>query len=155
MQIMQKRSALFLVFNLVLFAGFSQAQQRAEDSEENTYQVSLDSSRFYKKTNIAKSIDFIAQAISSLGKNPDKKELAQALTNLGEVYQYHRQYDLAISNFKDAQEANRTFRTALLLGNAYIQTRDYINAAAELHCNADCTERAAIWSEPGCLMHPL
>lgn len=133
MQIMQKRSALFLVFYLVLFAGFPQAQKRAEDTDENTYQVYLDSAKFHKKTNIAKSIDFIAQAISSLGKNPDKKELGLALTNLGEVYQYHRQYDLAISNFKDAQEANKTFATALLLGNAYIQTRDYSNAAAELH----------------------
>ncbi|UCD59901.1 MAG: tetratricopeptide repeat protein [Flavobacteriaceae bacterium] len=133
MQIMQKRNALFLVFYLVLFTGFSQTQQRAEDSEENTYQISLDSAKFYKKTNIARSIDFIVQAISSLGQNPDKNELALALTNLGEVYQYHRQYDLAISNFKDAQEANKTFRTALLLGNAYLQTRDYKNAASELH----------------------
>ena len=49
------------------------------------------------------------------------------------MYQYHRQYDLAISNFKDAQEANKTSKTALLLGKAYIQTRDYKNAAEVLH----------------------
>ncbi|MBT8182658.1 MAG: histidine kinase, partial [Eudoraea sp.] len=72
-------------------------------------------------------------AIGSLGKNPDQKELALVLTNLGEVYQYHRQYDLAISNFKDAQEANKTSRTALLLGKAYIQTGNYNNAAGVLH----------------------
>ncbi|WP_297690942.1 histidine kinase [uncultured Eudoraea sp.] len=126
---MQKNRILFLVFNLVLFMGFSQTQKRTEDS----YRVSLDSAKFYKKGDIAKSIDFIAQAIGSLGKNPEKKELALALTNLGEVYEYHRQYDLAISNFKDAQEAYKTFRTALLLGKAYIQTRDYKNAASELH----------------------
>ncbi|NNL01121.1 MAG: histidine kinase [Eudoraea sp.] len=133
MQIMQKNRILFLVFNLVLFVGLSQTQKRTEDSDENSYRVYLDSAKFYKKGEIAKSIDFIAQAIGSLGKNPDKKELALALSNLGEVYQYHRQYDLAISNFKDAQEANKTSKTALLLGKAYIQTRDYKNAAEVLH----------------------
>lgn len=133
MQIMQKSSTLFLVFYLFFFSGFSQAQKRTENPDENSYQVYLDSARFYKNNNIAKSIDFIAQAIGSLGKNPEKKELALALTNLGEVYEYHRQYDLAISNFTDAQQAYKTFRTALLLGKAYIQTRDYKNAASELH----------------------
>jgi len=130
---MQKYRILFLIFNFVLFVGFAQSQKRAEDSDKNSYQVYLDSAKFYKKGDIAKSIDFIAQAIGSLGKNPDKKELALALSNLGEVYQYHRQYDLAISNFKDAQEANKTSRTALLLGKAYIQTGDYNNAAEVLH----------------------
>ncbi len=130
---MQKNRYLFLVFCLVLFAGFSQPQKRTEDTDENTYQVYLDSANFYKKADIAKSIDFIAQAIGSLGKNPDKMELALALTNLGEVYQYHKQTDLAISNFKDAQEAYKTSRTSLLLGKAYISSRDYKNAAEVLH----------------------
>ncbi|MBT8293384.1 MAG: tetratricopeptide repeat protein, partial [Eudoraea sp.] len=133
MQIMQKYRILFLVFNLVLFVGFSQSQKRTEDTDENSYQVNLDSAKFYKKGDIAKSIDFIAQAIGSLGKNPDQKELALVLTNLGEVYQYHRQYDLAISNYTDAQEANKTSRTALLLGKTYIQTGDYNKAAEVLH----------------------
>jgi tetratricopeptide (TPR) repeat protein len=133
MQIMLKNRILFLVFNLVLFVGFSQSQKRTEDSDLNSYRVYLDSAKFYKKGDIAKSIDFIAQAIGSLGKNPGKKELALALSNLGEVYQYHRQYDLAISNFKDAQEANKTSRTALLLGKAYIQTGNFNSAAEVLH----------------------
>ena len=136
---MQKNRCLFMVFSLILFTGFSQSQKKAKDSEQEsgarvtTYRVNLDSANFYKKTDIAKSIDFIAQAIGSLGQNATKQELALALTNLGEVYQYHKQYDLAISNFKDAQEAYKTSRTTLLLGKAYIQTKDYKNAAAELH----------------------
>jgi len=130
---MQKKSILFLVFNLVLFVGFSQSQKRPEDSDVNSFQVYLDSAKFYKKVDIAKSIDFIAQAIGSLGENPDKKELALALTNLGEVYQYYKQSDLAIANFKDAQEVNKSSRTALLLGKAYIQSGDYKNAAEVLH----------------------
>ncbi|MGB5480907.1 MAG: histidine kinase [Eudoraea sp.] len=130
---MQKKRYLFMAFYFVLFVGYSQPQKKAEDSGETSYLVYLDSAQFYKKANIAKSIDFIAQAIGSLGKNPGKKELALALTYLGEVYQYHKQYDLAISNYKDAQEAYKTSKTALLLGKAYIQSRDYKNAALVLH----------------------
>jgi len=136
---MQKKRYLFIVFSLILFMGFSQSQKKAEDSEqesanrETAYMVNLDSANFYKKTDIAKSIDFIAQAIGSLGQNANKQELALALSNLGEVYQYHKQYDLAISNFKDAQEVSKTSRTTLLLGKAYIQAKDYKNAAAVLH----------------------
>ncbi|MGB5269930.1 MAG: histidine kinase [Eudoraea sp.] len=130
---MQKKRYLFMAFYLVLFVGYSQPQKKAEDSGETSYLVYLDSAQFYMKANIAKSIDFIAQAIGNLGKNPGKKELALALTYLGEVYQYHKQYDLAISNYMDAQEAYKTSKTALLLGKAYIQSRDYKNAALVLH----------------------
>jgi tetratricopeptide (TPR) repeat protein len=133
MQIMQKKRYLFMAFYLALFVGYSQPQKKAEDSGETSYLVYLDSAQFYKKANIAKSIDFIAQAIGSLGKNPGKKELALALTYLGEVYQYHKQYDLAISNFEDAQEAYKTSKTALLLGKAYLQLQEYENAATVLH----------------------
>ena len=122
-----------MAFYLVLFVGYSQQQKKAEDSGETSYLIYLDSAQFYKKVNIAKSIDFIAQAIGSLGKNPGKKELALALTYLGEVYQYHKQYDLAISNYKDAQEAYKTSKTALLLGKAYLQLQEYENAATVLH----------------------
>jgi len=122
-----------MAFYFVLFVGYSQPQKKAEDSGETSYLVYLDSAQFYKKANIAKSIDFIAQAIGSLGKNPGKKELALALTYLGEVYQYHKQYDLAISNYKDAQEAYKTSKTALLLGKAYLQLQEYENAATVLH----------------------
>ena len=130
---MQKNSYLFMVFCLVLFTGFSQPQKKSADSGETSYSVYLDSAKLYRKANIAKSIDFIAQAIGSLGKNPNKQQLALALTNLGEVYQYHKQFDLAISNYTDAQEAYKTSRTALLLGKACIQSGAYENAAAVLH----------------------
>ncbi len=130
---MKKNRYLFMVFCLVLFTGFSQPQKKAEDSGETSYSVFLDSAKLYRKANIAKSIDFIAQAIGSLGKDPNKQQLALALTNLGEVYQYHKQYDLAISNYTDAQEAYKTSRTALLLGKACIQSGAYENAATVLH----------------------
>ncbi len=96
------------------------------------HQTYLDSANFYKKKNIEKSIDFITQSIAQLGKRSNKKELAASLTTLGEVYKYHNQYDLAITSFKDALEANKTTKTTILLGQAYVLTNDYLNAEATL-----------------------
>ncbi|MBM1106017.1 histidine kinase [Aurantibacter crassamenti] len=88
----------------------------------------IDSANHYKRIDIEKSIDFISQSISELGASANKKELALSLTTLGEVYQYYQQYDLAIENFKDAQIANKTTRTALLLGRIYILNNELDNA---------------------------
>lgn len=92
----------------------------------------LDSANFYKKTNIEKSIDFITQSIEHLGKRSNKKELAASLTVLGEVYQYHNQYDLAITSFNDALEANKSTKTTILLGQTHLLNNDYLNAETTL-----------------------
>lgn len=97
-----------------------------------SHQSYLDSANFYKKNNIGKSIDFITQSIASLGKRANKKQLAEALTALGEVYQYHNQYDLAISSYEDALDAQKTVKTALLLGNIYVLNGAYKDAEAIL-----------------------
>ncbi|WP_425235877.1 histidine kinase [Ulvibacterium sp.] len=96
------------------------------------HQTLLDSADLYKKTDIEKSIDFIAQSISRLGKRGNKKELARSLTKLGEVYLYHRQYDLAIDNLKDANEANKTVKASLLLGEAYLRNKEFDAASTTL-----------------------
>lgn len=85
----------------------------------------IDSANYYKKSNIRKSIDFITQSLSQLGVGSNKQQLAIAYTALGEVYQYHKQYDLAISSYKDALAANRTLKTALLLGRTYVLNKEY------------------------------
>nr|WP_228027931.1 histidine kinase [Costertonia aggregata] len=97
---------------------------------ENTlqHQMYLDSADFYKKTNIEKSIDFITQSIAQLGKRANKKELGKSLSKLGEVYQYHQQYDLAITSFNDALEAHKSTRTTLELGKTYILNKNFDNA---------------------------
>jgi len=92
------------------------------------HQTYLDSANFYKRIDIAKSIDFITQSIAQLGKQADKKQLAISLTTLGEVYQYHKQYDLAVTSYKDALEANRTSRTTLLLARVYVLNKTFDEA---------------------------
>lgn len=97
-------------------------------SRASIHQIFLDSANYYKKEDIGKSIDFITESIAQLGKRANKRQLAISLTTLGEVYQYHRQYDLAIDNYQDAQDARKTYKTGLLLGNAYVLNKEYKKA---------------------------
>ncbi|SFR63613.1 histidine kinase [Maribacter stanieri] len=89
------------------------------------HQQLLDSAEEYKADDIERSIDLVAQSISILGKRGRKKELARSLSKLGEIYQYHKQLDLAIDNYEDALENNKTIATSLLLARAYNLTSRY------------------------------
>ena len=89
------------------------------------HQQLLDSAEEYKADDIERSIDLVAQSISILGKRGRKKELARSLSKLGEIYQYHKQLDLAIDNYEDALENNKTIATSLLLAKAYNLTSRY------------------------------
>jgi len=88
----------------------------------------LDSARMVKSTNIEKSIDYIANAITELGSRGNKKELAESLVVLAEVYNYYQQLDLAIANYKDALETYYSSGTALALGKVYIENRQWEEA---------------------------
>ena len=89
------------------------------------YQLALDSAQYYKESDIEKSIEFVAKAMETLNARGKKKELSQALTILGEVYLYHGQHDLAISNLEDAHNSQKTIKNTLLLGQAYLKNRDF------------------------------
>ncbi|MBC8767191.1 histidine kinase [Arenibacter sp. BSSL-BM3] len=101
------------------------SKNRSGDRSVSLYRTYIDSANFYKKKDIRKSIDFITQSISHLGVGNNKEELAISYTTLGEVYQYHKQYDLAISSYKDALSANKTLKTSLLLGQTYILNEEF------------------------------
>lgn len=111
---------------------FEKDKSKRTRSDASLHKTYLDSASHYKKNDIGKSVDFITQSISELGNRANKKDLALSLTSLGEVYQFHQQYDLAITNFIDAQEANKTTRTALLLGRTYLLNKDSNNAETTL-----------------------
>lgn len=129
---MTKFSHIVVFFFFGCFISFSQvSSSNFSKSRVSKHQIYLDSARLYKKKDIKKSIDYITQSIAQLGKRANKIELAASLTALGEVYQYHNQYDLAITNFKDALEANESTKTTLLLANVYILSKDY-KAAEQL-----------------------
>ena len=117
---------MFFFFGLVMV--FGQVPQKRTNFEVSKHQSYLDSAAFYKKKDIGKSIDFITRSIAELGKEANKKDLATSLTVLGEVYQYYEQYDLAITNYIDALEANKSTRTTLLLGKVYVLNKAYEDA---------------------------
>ena len=122
---------------VVQVEGYSESQlgrsrSKSAKSISSLHKAYLDSANFYKKTDIEKSIDFVAQSISQLGKRGNKQELAGSLTTLGEVYQYYKQYDLAIGNYEDALGAQNTTRTTLLLGKVYLLNKDLKKAESLL-----------------------
>ncbi len=101
-------------------------------SSLDIHQRFLDSANQYKRLDLQKSIDFITKSIAPLDSRGNKRELSQSLTTLGEIYSYHKQYDLAIGNFKDALEANRSNRTSVLLGRTYVQNGQFSEAKSIL-----------------------
>ena len=115
----------------VLVEGYSESSyargksKRLQESKISIHKSYLDSANSFKKRDLEKSIDFITQSIAQLGKRGNKKELALSLSALGEVYQYHNQNDLAIMSFKDALIANKTSKTTLLLGRAYVSVKEF------------------------------
>ncbi|MBQ4914027.1 histidine kinase [Maribacter sp. MMG018] len=115
--------------------GYANRQKRSSDTQYSSRKSVanssyLDSAQVYKKNDIAKSIDYVARYIESLGSNGSRRELAKSLTTLGEIYLFHKQYDLAIDNFEDALEANKTIATSLLLAETYMFT-DQLEKAEE------------------------
>lgn len=101
-------------------------------SSLDDHQRLLDSANVYKRTNLEKSIDFIARSIEPLGSAGNKQELSSSLRTLGEIYMYHEQYDLAITNFKDALAAQESNKTKVLLGKAYVLNGNYESAISIL-----------------------
>lgn len=107
------------------FSDGKEATLDASRSAISLHHIFLDSALAYKKTDIVKSTDFVAQSINQLGKRGNKKELAKSLSTLGDIYLFHKQYDFAIDNFEDALEANKTVETSLLLGKTYAIVKQY------------------------------
>lgn len=110
------------------------SRKKKESSGRSTvgHQQFLDSANFYKRTNLERSIDFVAQSIAQLGKRGNKRELSTALTTLGEIYLYHKQYDLAIANLNDALATRESVKTKLVLGKAYVLNREFEKAISTL-----------------------
>ena len=113
---------------------YSPSSRSKTSSSRSTsgYTTYLDSAEYYRKVDIEKSIDFITQAISTLGDNPNKTGLAKSLSKLGEIYMYHKQYDLAITSFKDAQKARKNTKTSLWLAEAFIKIKEFTLAIEAL-----------------------
>ncbi len=117
------------------YGGVSKKQKREAISSRSSladHQRFLDSANVYKKTNLEKSIDFIARSMEPLGSSGNKNEFSASLRTLGEIYMFHEQYDLAITNFKDALAAQESNKTKILLGKAYVLNKNFESAISIL-----------------------
>ena len=88
------------------------------------HKILLDSANWFKRKDLSKSLNFISSSIEILDGRSSRRELALSLTTLGEIYQFHGQLDLAISNYEEALQTFDNPRTLLLLGKAYVLHKD-------------------------------
>ena len=121
------------------------SSRRSKSKTKTTeHRIYLDSARASKKSNIEKSLDFIAQSIAVLGDQGNKKELAESLATLGEIYQYHQQWDLAIDNYLSSLEAWKAASTSLKLANVYNLIRVYDKSLETLEPLSDIKNLPAL-----------
>lgn len=138
-----RTSCFMLLLGLLLNAPLlaqSPSERPAEGVQERLrerHRRLLDSANYYMESDIRRSLAFITESIEILDDFSNARELALSLSTLGEVYQHHQQYDLAISNFRESLETLETTRTMLLLGKAYVQGGAYQQALDLLEPEAD------------------
>ena len=65
--------------------------------ESNLYNIYFDSVKFYKEKNLDKSLTFVERM---LNESETKRRKSASYKELGEIYTYWKQYDLAIENYK-------------------------------------------------------
>lgn len=106
-------------------------------SKTQKHRQLLDSALHYKQLDIDRSLAFVTRSIEMLDGRSNARELAASLTTLGEIYQFHQQYDLAISNYREALEQFDSSRTLLLLGKTYVLNEQFQEALDLLLPEAD------------------
>jgi len=100
-----------------------------DNSMASQYFVNLDSANYYKNIDIEKSLSFIE---NNLKKNYSKRRNAATYRLLGDVYYEWKQYDLAISSYKNSLQYNEDESTKLELGKAAFILKDYNEAETYL-----------------------
>jgi len=86
------------------------------------FNQTIDSADVYLKTDAAKSIKFIGDALN-IDITPSQSAEAHELS--GDVYMHWKQYDLAISAYKISIQNTETSSAKLKLAKAYLKNGDY------------------------------
>lgn len=90
--------------------------------ESNLFSIYLDSVKFYKKKNIDKSLSFIERILLEISS---KNRKATTYKELGDVYLYWKQYDLAIENYQISLKEMNVLSVRLLLAKAQFLAKRY------------------------------
>ncbi len=102
--------------------------KRKVSEKDLRYGQYLSSAIAFRTKDLEKSIDYISKSIEVLGREARGEKLALSLTELSKTYQYHKQYNLALENIKNALKENYTIDRELLLGQILLLNHD-INKA--------------------------
>jgi tetratricopeptide (TPR) repeat protein len=92
------------------------------DEPDIAFNSLIDSAVLYKKTNFEKSIQFVTDALS---ESRSKKENAEVYETLGDIYQYWKQFDLAVTNFRISLQSVKENEVRLKLGRSYGLNKNY------------------------------
>ncbi|MFY0629814.1 MAG: histidine kinase [Flavobacteriaceae bacterium] len=94
-----------------------------------SYRMNLDSAHFYKKKDIEKSLSFIENILK---ENYSKRRNGATYRLLGDIYYEWKQYDLALSSYKNSLQYVNNERTKLQASKAAIQSKNFDEALSLL-----------------------
>ena len=94
------------------------------------FKSTIDSAKLHLKSDASKSIKFIGDA---LGANINSNQRANAYELLGDIYQYWKQYDLAISAYASSIQNAKTNSLELKLANSYLKNGEYQKSISALN----------------------
>lgn len=131
-----------LKFNIVLacifftFTGLIYAQESEESvgraaaraDTAGLHAMYLDSAAAYARTDIEKSLEFIAESMSLITAANNQDLWAKSLVDLGKLYLYHGQVDLAVSNLEEGYKIDGKNSTGIILGQSYLQNQNFDKA---------------------------
>lgn len=98
----------------------SKAQRK--DEPDIAFNSLIDSAIVYKKTDLEKSIQFVADALS---ESRSVKENGEVYEVLGDVYLFWKQYDLAVTNYRISLQSVKANEVQLKLAKAYTLNKNY------------------------------
>ncbi|WP_179021096.1 tetratricopeptide repeat-containing sensor histidine kinase [Winogradskyella forsetii] len=92
------------------------------DSDFKRFNEMIDSADVYLKKDAEKSIKFIGDALDA---DINTSQSAEAHELLGDIYEYWKQYDLAISAYKISIQNQKSASAQLKLARAYLSNNDF------------------------------
>ena len=102
------------------------------------FQKEIDSAIFHIDKNPTQSVDFVGNALKFAN---NKTQISQSYTVLGDIYMNLKQYDLAVSNFKIAEDNSNSTANQLKLAKAYLLNKEYQKSESQYN---DLLKKAGI-----------
>lgn len=97
-----------------------------EAEEQGSFNVYLDSAKFFLKKDAQKSIEYITKALQPIrGKTTSKRENSLAFETLGDINFFWSQPDLAIDNYKQSLQNISSIDVSIKLAKAFAKNKNY------------------------------